>query len=262
MAVSGACPFPFRFPALTPDSAMTAPLRLSVILVLAVALIAAACGGEEATEPAATPTPTPVPITADEVLEQTRSVMAALQSFRFRLTHRSGATLLPGGFTINEAEGVVDSPDSLRLSADTVFGGGFIKINAVVIGKNTWMTNPLTRNWNEIAQEASPFAVFDPAGLIADIIDQVATNEFTEPGGIVEGRYRLAGTIPSTAWRSLVGEVDPDLMLEYTMDIDPQSFHLTEVRLLGALKAEEDEDTDRSIQLSGFDAPAEIVPPI
>lgn len=188
--------------------------------------------------------------------------MAELETFRFRLTHRRGATLLPGGFAITEAEGVVRSPDSLRVSADTVFGGAFVKIDAVVIGDETYMTNPLTRNWNKIAPEDSPFAVFDPAGLIADILEQVTTNEFAEAPGIVEGQYHLVGTVPAAAWRSLVGEVVADRELEYSMDIDPDSFHLTGVRLHGPLKADEAEDVDRTIELSDFDVPVQFEPPI
>ncbi len=188
--------------------------------------------------------------------------MAALDSFRFRLTHRSGATVLPGGFAVNEAEGTVDNPDRLALTADTVFGGAFIKIDAVVLPDVTYMTNPLTRNWNEIAPEESPFAVFDPSGLIADILAQVESNHFAGESPIVDGRYRLAGTIPGEALRALVGDVEPGRVLEYEMSIDPAAFHMLEVRLIGALNPQEVEGVDRTIELSEFDAPVTIEPPI
>lgn len=188
--------------------------------------------------------------------------MPELSSFRFKLTHTRGVTLLPGDFGVRKADGVVSSPDKIRLTADAVFSGLFVKIDAVIFPDVTYMTNPLTRNWNVLKGDESPFSVFDPAGLIADILSEVTTAEFTEDGPIVNGEIVLEGTLPASAMRLLVGGTDPDKIIDYRMSIEPGEFRLTAVDLGGTIRSGEEEGTQRRIELSEFNAPVEIEPPI
>ena len=242
--------------------AVSRPFLITAALALAVTFFACGAPVIAPTTPTAAPTPTPHALTADGVLDRTRLAIAALESFHFRLTHSSGMTVLPGGFAVRDAEGTIDNPDRLALTSDTVFGGVFIKIDVVVLPNVTYMTNPLTGNWNEITPEESPFAVFDPSGLIADILEQVESNQFAGESPVVDGLYRLSGTIPGGALRGLVGDVESGRTLKYQMSIDPTAFHMLEVRLIGALNPSEDAGVDRTIELSQFDVPVNIESPI
>ena len=168
----------------------------------------------------------------------------------------------PGGCVLPRAVGAVNTPDRVRLSADTVFGGVFIKIDAVVLPDITYMTNPLTGNWNQIKPDESPFAVFDPAGLISDILAKVQSNRFANDEPYSGGLYILAGKLPGEAFQSLVGEVGPGKLIDYEMFIDPVGFYMTAVRLNGPLTSSQKRDIDRTIEFSDFDENAAIQPPI
>ena len=97
-------------------------LRIPLILpaVTALMAIATACGSSPAVEPPPTtapaPTPSPTPVNVEALIQRSGETMAALQTFRFFLSHPSGGTpldLLPG-LAIQEAEGAVINPDGLE----------------------------------------------------------------------------------------------------------------------------------------------------
>ena len=236
-------------------------LILSPIASLLVGFGVIACGGGSY-ESLAKPTATPFALAPEEVIERTRAAMPGLRTFRFKLTHSRGATLLPGNFSVQEAVGVVSSPDRVRLTANAVFSGLFVKIDAVIFPDVTYMTNPLTRNWNVLKADESPFAVFDPAGLIADILSEVTTVAFPDDGPIVDGMIVLEGTLPASAMRLLVGGTDPGRIIDYRMSIETEKFRLVAVDLGGVIKTGEEEGTQRRIELSEFNVPVVIEPPI
>lgn len=232
--------------------------RVLIALGIMLTSLAIACGGGEPASDESTPMPG---LSAEEVIDKAGEAMADLDSFRFYLSHERGNTVLPGGITLSEADGIVVNPDRMRVTAKTVFGSGFVKIDAVVIGDRTYMTNPLTGKWNRLSSDESPLAVLDPAGLIADILDQVASQEFDQDGGDLAGGYLLTGTVPPGALRSLVGPADTEEPLRYRVTIDSSTFHLQEVRLTGRIKNDESEDTLRTIELSAFDEAGLVEPP-
>ena len=231
-----------------------------LVLHASLALLVACAGGDSDSSPP--PTPTLFTLTPQNVLDETRAAMPLLDTFKFELTHTKGATLLPGNFSVREAVGFVSSPDKIQLSAETVFSGLFVKIDAVIFPDITYMTNPLTRNWNILRGDESPFAVFDPASLIADILSEVTTAAFPDEGPISDGKIVITGTLPANAMRSLVGGTDLDKVIDYRMNIDPDSFRLVAVDLGGIIRTGEEEGTQRRIELSEFNIPVEIEPPI
>lgn len=233
--------------------------RIVFLILSPVAILLIACGSSAAVpQPAATP----FALAPEEVIERTRTAMAGLDTFRFRLTHSRGATLLPGDFSIQKAVGVVSSPDKIQLTADTIFAGLFVKIDAVIFPDVTYMTNPLTRNWNILKADESPFSVFDPPGLIADILSEVTTVTFPDDGPISDGVIVLEGTLPASAMRLLVGGTDPGRVIDYRMSIETEKFRLVAVDLGGVIRAGEEEGTQRRIELSEFNVPVVIEPPI
>ena len=187
--------------------------------------------------------------------------MAALKSFSFELTHKKGATLLPGGFEIHESDGVVNAPDRVSLSAKATFSGLFVNIDAVIFPEITYMTNPLTGNWNELHGDESPFSVFNPPGLISDILSEITTVGFADNSNSNQLPIRLEGELPAFAMRNLVGGTDPDKTLGYLMEIDPE-FRLLSVQLTGMIRAGEETDVQRTISLGDFDVPVTIESPI
>jgi hypothetical protein len=229
------------------------------VLAFEMALVVS-CGGATA-QPTAPPSTTLPLLSAHEVIGRSRASMAALRSFSFDLTHKKGATLLPGGFEIHESDGIVSAPDRVSLTAKATFSGLFVNIDAVIFPEITYMTNPLTGNWNQLRGDESPFSVFDPPGLISDILSEITTVQFADDGDSNQSPIRLEGELPAFAMRNLVGGTDPDKTLNYTMQID-SDFRLLSVELTGVIRAGEETGVQRTIALDDFDVPVNIESPI
>jgi hypothetical protein len=62
--------------------------------------------------------------------------------------------------------------------------------------------------------------------------------------------------------RLLVGGTDPGRIIDYRMSIEPGKFRLVAVDLGGIIRTGEEEGTQRRIELSEFNVPVVIEPPI
>ena len=232
------------------------PLRQSIVLcaLLAAALAVVSCGGgkKAAQAPAITPW---------EALARSKAAMAAAQSFKFELAHPTGATQLPGGLFLTRADGAVVAPDRLSVNAEANFGRVFIKVQAVVIGRDTYMTNFLTGAWSAIPPEDSPFAFLDPIGLVASLVGEVTGPAFPEPLK-AGGDLVIKGRISAKPLAALVGSVDESKTVDVRLTLDPASYLLKEVLVEGAVQPGEGQNAARLIKLSGFGEPISIERPV
>lgn len=225
-----------------------------LFVAFAVTMFAVACSSSSASDEDLPP--------ADEVLSNARTAIAEVDQFEFELTHPRGKTALDGGLELRRAEGTVISPSRLSVSAEADLGRLFVKVDAVVIGGETWMTNPVTGNWSSIPPDDSPFSFLDPIRLVSNILAQTTDPVYPEDGGRDGDRIRLEGKAPSEAFQPLVGTVLPGEVLEVAMTIDAGTFLLTSATLRGRLQSEDESDATRLITLSGFDSELTIEPPI
>jgi len=186
--------------------------------------------------------------------------MADLVSFRFELTHDSGFTALSGGLELTRAGGVV-TQNGLDLEAEAKIGRAFVRVEAVVIDDQTWMTNPLTGAWSEIPPEDSPFSFLDPVKLVADILGDTQDAVFPE-NPRANGDITITGRIKATALAALVGVVDPDAVPAVTLTLSSDTYLLKKIVIVGVTQPEDDENTTRVISLSEFDNPVSLKPPI
>jgi len=211
-----------------------------------------------------TPEPEPVPeepsITAAEAVVRSRNAMVNLDSFRFELTHESGFTALSGGFELTRAGGLV-TQNGLDLEAEARIGRAFVRIAAVVIDDQTWMTNPITGTWSEIPPEDSPFSFLDPVKLVADILGDTQDAVFPADS-LASGEITIEGRIPATTLAALVGVVDPDAVPSVTLTLDGATYLLKRIVIVGVAQPEDDENTTRVISLSEFDNPVSLRSPI
>jgi len=230
----------------------SATILLFTIFVL---LVVVGCSGEEPTLEPASP-----PITATEAVQQSRDAMRNLESFSFQLTHESGHTTLSGALELTRAGGLV-ATNGLDLEAEANIGRAFVRVEAVVIGEQTWMTNPLTGVWSEIAPEDSPFSFLDPVKLVADILGDTLDAEYSTEGTL-DGQFIISGKIPANSLATLVGSVDPSAMPELVLSLDAETKVLKQVSITGIVQPEDEEGTIRVITLSEFDKKVSLEPPI
>ena len=226
------------------------------VLVLLVLLLVACSNSEAVSVPTIAPK-----LTASEVVELSKTSMENIDSFSFQLTHDSGHTTLSGALQLSRASGFVET-DGLDLEAEANIGRLFVKVEAVVIGRQTWMTNPITGVWSEIAPEDSPFAFLDPVKLVADILGDTQQASYAIDDQITNGDINILGKIPAKSLAALVGYVSPDEIPNVLLTIDSSSNLLKKVIISGVVQSEDELGTIRVITLSDFDEPSNIEPPI
>ena len=219
------------------------------------------CAKETPPTPTVIPTPTPEPIRASEVVANSATAMARTSSFRFKLTHPSGTTALQSGLALESAEGAVVTPDQLLLDADALLGNIYVGVEAVVIGDQHFMTNPLSGEWAEIPPEDSPFAFLDVNRLIANILGLVRQAEYVSAPKPGEDLV-IDAVIGSYALSPLVGDVVEGVDLDLVLTFDPDSFVLKSARISGLLQDHDEPDAVRLVELTDFNSEIEIVPPI
>ena len=188
-------------------------------------------------------------------------ILKRRQSLRHLQTHDSGHTTLSGALQLTRAGGFV-ATDGLDLEAEASIGRMFVKVEAVVIGQQTWMTNPITGVWSEIAPEDSPFAFLDPVKLVADILGDTQQAVYPVNDQSSSGDTEISGLIPAKSLASLVGSVDPDATPNVLLTIDSTSNLLKKIVIFGVVQAEDEPGTMRVITLSKFDEPSTLEPPI
>lgn len=220
-------------------------------LLLATGLVTslAACGGPDALAP-------------DKVIEKAVPAVAAANSFHFTLTTGKIQKAPPGIF-ITGVDGDVVKPDKLVGSVNATYSGIPVKINVVVDGKNQFWTDPASGRWAPMPSELNMAAFFDPSKGLADILGNIKglTGDGTEN---IEGTdtYRLKGSVPAQALKSLSAEVTATGDLTSTLWIGSSDFLLRKVELQGPVLSGEPADITRTISMKDYNKEVKVETPV
>ena len=205
-----------------------------------------------------TATPTPTPVNPRALLLESGRQMADLHSFHFRLEHRAGSTLLLPNLSIKRAEGDVVKPDKISAQFTGTFGGFAIKSSLITLGEASFMSNPLTGEWDRVPAEVSPLGFFNPRRGIADVMSQVEGPLLQAGDGHV---LRLTGRLPAEALVPLLGSTVQGTTVAVELMIRAKDLYLLEAVFTGPVKPGELDSTVRVVTLSRFNEPVSIVPP-
>jgi lipoprotein LprG len=229
--------------------------QVSVVIIGVVVLLVillAACG------PKAPPTPTP--LTAAEIIEKSAEKMETLSSFHFELDQVGGGTPIAMGLEMTKAVGDVARPGKLKTTISATIAGMFLEVGIITVGETTYMTNPLTMQWEPLPSEFSAVALFNPDIGIKAIIKGVKNPtklEDEEVAGIF--CYHLKGTLDSSDLRPFVGSAALEgIPIGTEIWIGKDDFLLRQIKLEGRLTEAEKPGIIRTITLSKFDQPVTI----
>ena len=232
---------------------------VSLALVAASLMFAvAALAGCGFGSPEATPEPSPTPVNPAALLAESGAAMSALRSFRFSLAHNEGGTPLADSLTVTSAEGAVVSPDRISVDFSGTFGSFGIRSGIVAIGADSYMTNPLTGEWESVASGVSPLAFFDPQsgiGAMMRSVDNPALASSSDESHVVEGDLAVSVLAPILGGAA----TDGDVRVELTIAAD--TLFLEKAVIEGRVTAAEPDGLTRTIELWDFDAPILIEPP-
>ena len=234
------------------------PRILSSLIVVTMAL-AVACGRGSDDGTLGIPAASPTPVNPQAVLERSGEVMEALESFHFRLTHENGGTPLGQGLVIREVQGDVARPDKISLEFSGLAGSFAMRASLIAIGESSFISNPITGEWEPVPAEVSPLGFFEPTRGVSEIMRRIEgptliSNE--------DDSYAISGTIASEGLASLFGAVEDGNSVDINVVIDATSLFLLEARLEGRITASEEDGVIRIITLSNFNEPVEIELPV
>lgn len=207
-----------------------------------------------------TPVPTPTPINVEGLLMRSGEVTSQLDTFHFRLEHNDeGSTPFSDTLDIVEAEGDVVSPDSVSIDFSGRFGGRFaMRASLITIGSDSYMTNPLSGNWEEVPAEVSPLGFFNPQQGIGAMMTGLRNPVLLSKDGT---EFRIEGDLEVRALRPLLGAVTQDGIVRVEVTLDKDTLYLKKAVIAGRATASEPDGVIRTITLSGYDESISITAP-
>ena len=223
--------------------------RAAVLLAALVVVLVGGCGEAEKLPP-------------EKIIEKAVPAIQAANSFHFML-ETSKPDKPPAGIFISRAEGDVVKPDKLAGDLSALFSGLPINVKVVVAGKSQYMTDPASGKWGAMSPAFNVAQFFDPSKGISDILAGVKdlTAEGTESIGGVN-TYKLKGSVPAAALKSLSSEVTAQGDLGTTLWVGTDDFLLRKVEIRGPLLTGEPDDIVRTISLSEFNKAVKIETPV
>lgn len=211
---------------------------------------------------------------APELLERAAATMASLESFHFELSTPRGETVFLEGLELAGLEGDVQRPDRFQASATARAAIVELSVDVVGIGTRLWVTDP--------TQEGQQFQELDLSGeageggaSLVDLLnpDRVLLEAVTfieEPTVAGEDEIdgapttRVDGTFDLSrlqAEGTPVPGLRTDRPLPVSIWIDAEG-RVRRLELEGPLTTAEMPDVVRRLDLTAFDEPIEIEPPV
>jgi lipoprotein LprG len=225
-------------------------------IALVIAVFSAACSSEE-------PAPT-IPADADTVLAASATAMGEVEFVRFRIERDGAPIYIDPLDTLNFsiAEGQFAAPSSANAVVTLAVGNINAQIGAIAIDGETWLTNPITGEWEgaPAGYDFDPATLFDPQlgwrPLLADGLSDVEWIGVEERNS--ESRYHIRAAADEDRVAVILAGLIRRQPVDLDMWIDPVTGFVREAELATTY---EGQISDWLIEFSEFEEPVEITPP-
>ena len=134
-----------------------------------------------------------------------------------------------------------------------------MRASLIAIGESSFISNPITGEWEPVPAEVSPLGFFEPTRGVSEIMGRIEGPRLISNE---DDSYAISGTIASEGLASLFGAVEEGNSVDINVVIDATSLFLLEARLEGRITASEEDGVIRIITLSNFNKPVEIELPV
>lgn len=206
------------------------------------------------------PSPTPIPITADEVVANAVKALTDAGSVWFLLEHENGFTEALGGLQLQRVEGEINEI-GMNVTAEANLGRIYIEVDAVLIGRDTWLTNPLTGEWEPLPSEENPIGFIQPIAAVKDVLQGLSDPQFIDnPAPGLD--FLVTSPVRGEVLKSLLGDILPEAVGIGEVTIDHETFQMKSARITGALQVLDNDNTVRIIEMSRYGEEFVIEPPI
>ncbi len=225
--------------------------------LLAITMVVAACN--TGNEPTSTLPPEPEP-----VLEAAAAAMGSVDFVRFKIERTGAPVYIDSLDTLNFslAEGQYASPSAANAVVTLAVGSLNAQIGAIAIEGQTWLTNPITGDWEGAppGYEFDPSTLFDPdlgwrPLLATGLSDVVWIGEETKNS---EARYHIRAAADEDRVALILAGLIKKQGVDLDMWIDPETGYVREAELSTVL---EGQTSDWYIEFTDFGVTVDISPP-
>ncbi len=225
---------------------------IALSVVLAVLLFGGGCsGGEEAT------------VDPTAVFAESVTAMKALQSFHFvyDVENPSDAPQA-SGTAIVRIVGDVAANGNMQASIDLTQNGVPLKVEFVAVGPTHYVQDPTSQKWQGVPAAFSPVGALNLSAGTIQVLERITGLEYVGEEDVGGGpAYRIKGQVEAADVAAIAGSTSTETPFEGEVWIGVGDHLVKRINLLGAATANETTGTVRTIELSDFDKPVEIVPP-
>ncbi len=208
---------------------------------------------------------TPTPLSAEQIAQNAAEKSAGVSSFHFTidLSGRPKTIDAVGTLALRHAEGDVVRPDRAQSKIKVALSGVIVEIQAIGIGNQQWLTNPLSQKWEQVPSGwgYNPAVLFDPQQGIASLLSRVKGLTRAEDDNLAgTPLYRLTGNIAGAEVAPMTANMVTGSDASFTLWIGSSDFLLRKVHISEKYDASS-ETTEWDITLSSFNQPITITAP-
>jgi hypothetical protein len=198
-------------------------------------------------------------LTGPEIIKQSEQKMDSVSSFHFELKQEGGGTPVAQSLEMSEAVGDIVKPDKLSVRLYVTVMGMLTQVDVITVSGTTYMTNPLSQQWEPLPSRFNAVSIFDPNSGISAILRGM-TDIVELKDEKVDGLdcYHIGGNIVSQDLRPITINSLEGATIYLEVYIDKEEFLLRQIRLEGQITAEENPGIVRTIALSDFNQEVEI----
>ena len=225
-------------------------LRTSFPLILLIILLAA-CGGGNNNTP-----------DAHQLLSAAKTAIQKVTAYHFNLKVDNPST--NGTLPIKSADGDIVVPDKLKANATALLLGSVVQVQIIAIGRQQYVTNPLTGTWIPTTGLLDPRTLSDPQQGVAAILDHIQ-NPTTPKDDSVDGIpcWSIDGTLSATNLAGITGGGAPAGATDAITTCIGKSDNLPYlIRITGIAAAGDTSKTVRTFKLSKFGETLTITAPV
>ncbi len=204
----------------------------------------------------------PAELSPSDIIGKGSDALKAVTSAHFKLTSTGGMMAIGTGLAARTIEGDVERPDRLKGTAVSTFGKLTVDLGFMIIGSHEYVTNPITKKWEELPSSTTSPNLLDPDHGAPALLKQV-TNLKKLADASIDGVdcYHLTGKIAASLIAGLVGAPGTANTLDGDLWIGAKDFLVRQIVLTGPIATNEPPGIQRTLTLSNFNESISIEPP-